>query len=291
MAISALLVDVGPLVATITGLGALFLDLPRPQRRRPSANRLPRPLGQTGIARLAWPRARRAAPPMPPLSGLQPGRVVALERLAGLSAMPRHAGVGRLVQRLAMLAGLDAAAAERLQAVVPLYDIGNVAVPSRLLQKQGPFDDAELDIVRRHAVVGARLLGGDDGTPLLQLAAEVALCHHERWDGSGYPRGLAGAHIPLAARIVAIVDVFEATLSPRPGEAALPLEAVIELVRRGAGMLFDPVLTGLFLDDLPAMLVLRDGPSPTAGDTGQAGHPPELVIRRPSPLPDALRVV
>lgn len=194
----------------------------------------------------------------------------AVTRLAALRAAPGQVRIGRMVHRLALQAGLGQAAADQLQAVAPLYDIGTIGVPERVLRAAEPLDEADRRMVQSHPLLGARILGGGIG-PLHELAAEVALCHHEHWDGSGYPRGLAGTQIPLSARIVAVADLFDAMLSAAPGEPAWPLEAVIERLRLASGQLFDPALTRLFLDDLPTMLALRErAPDPARIDPGPA---------------------
>ncbi|MGI4748098.1 MAG: HD-GYP domain-containing protein, partial [Janthinobacterium lividum] len=113
-----------------------------------------------------------------------------LERLARLSAGPSQARVGRMVGRLATLAGLDPPDAERLIAAIPLYDIGMNSVPEAIVRKSGPLNDFELDVLHRHSEIGARLLTGT-GSALFDFAAELALCHHEFWNGQGYPRKLA----------------------------------------------------------------------------------------------------
>jgi len=118
----------------------------------------------------------------------------------------------------------------------------------------GRLDEAEWAIMRRHSEIGAKIIGESGGqSPLYEMAASIALTHHERWDGSGYPSGLAGDAIPLCGRVVAIADVFDALISVRPYKAAWSVQIAIEHVRQQAGKHFDPVLAARFLEFLPAI--------------------------------------
>jgi NO-binding membrane sensor protein with MHYT domain len=166
------------------------------------------------------------------------------------------ARMAQLSRRLALAAGCDAAFADRLLEAAPLHDVGKIAIPDAVLLKRGKLDPAEWEIMRGHAEIGARLLAGS-GMPLLDLAAEVALTHHEKWDGSGYPRGLAGEAIPLAGRVVAIADVVDALLSRRPYKEPWPLEQVVAYLNEQSGRHFDPSLVRVFLSDLDGMVSLR----------------------------------
>jgi putative two-component system response regulator len=127
-----------------------------------------------------------------------------------------------------------------------LHDVGTVVVPDRLLLKGGALDEHELWVMQSHCQAGFDILSSSS-SPLLQLAAEIALTHHEWFDGCGYPRGLRGTDIPLSGRIAAIADVFDALTSERPYRAPLTPEAAIEVMRRERGTHFDPDLLDLFL--------------------------------------------
>ena len=127
-----------------------------------------------------------------------------------------------------------------------LHDVGTVAVPDRLLLKGGALDEHELWVMQSHCQAGFEILSASS-SPVLQLAAEIALTHHEWFDGCGYPRGLTGAGIPLAGRIAAIADVFDALTSERPYRAPLTAEAAVEVMTRERGTHFDPELLDLFL--------------------------------------------
>ena len=182
-----------------------------------------------------------------------------LARLAGLSAGPSQVRVGRMVRRLATLAGLEPGETERLIAVIPLYDIGMSSVSEAIQRKPGPLDDLELGVLHRHSEIGARLLTGYR-SPLFDFAAELALCHHEFWNGEGYPRKLVAEQIPIAARIVALADAFDGLLAERLHGPAWSLENAVQHIAVEAGRRYDPILAQLFLDDLPMMLALR-GPA------------------------------
>ena len=126
-----------------------------------------------------------------------------------------------------------------------LHDIGKVGVPEAVLCKPGPLDDDEWAVMREHPSIGASIV---EPIRFLAGAVEIVQSHHERWDGRGYPRGLRGEEIPLAARVFSIADSFDAMTSDRPYRAAMPLEQALDEVRDGAGTQFDPDVAGAFLD-------------------------------------------
>jgi cyclic di-GMP phosphodiesterase len=182
---------------------------------------------------------------------LEEARLEALERLA-LAAEYRDDNTGDHTRRVARMAGMlgEALGLPRdemslLELAAPLHDVGKIAVPDAVLLKPGRLTPAELDVVRGHVVVGARILG-DSRSPLLHLAEVIALRHHERWDGGGYPDGLAGEDIPLPARIVAVADVFDALLCERPYKPAWPLEGALAEICAGAGSQFCPLTVEAF---------------------------------------------
>ncbi len=129
----------------------------------------------------------------------------------------------------------------------PMHDVGKIGIPDAVLLKPGKLDPAEWEIMKRHSVIGAEILKGSK-VGVIRMAQRIALTHHEKWDGSGYPLGLKGARIPLASRIVAIVDVFDALISERPYKKAFPLEKVFEILREGDGTHFDPQMVKAFFD-------------------------------------------
>jgi response regulator RpfG family c-di-GMP phosphodiesterase len=151
-----------------------------------------------------------------------------------------------LAGRLALVAGLSPAEAELLRHAAALHDVGKVGIPDRILLKPGRLDAGERSVMETHTTVGAELLAGSR-SPLVQLAEQIARAHHERWDGTGYPHGLRGDAIPLAARICAICDVFDALLSARPYKVPWTLEQTLEELEHQRGHQFDPELIDHFL--------------------------------------------
>lgn len=158
--------------------------------------------------------------------------------------------VGAAAELLANAVGFTAAEAALLGEAAPLHDIGKIAIPDAVLRKPGPLTPEEFEVVKTHPRVGAHILGGGE-SELLRLAEQVAFTHHERWDGAGYPRGLQGQEIPLAGRLVAVVDVFDALTSERPYKAAWTVEAAVAQMRSQRGRHFDPDLLDVFLGQLP----------------------------------------
>lgn len=150
---------------------------------------------------------------------------------------------------IARLLGQSEAQIEILRYAVPLHDVGKIGLSTELLTKPSRLTEEEMAIVRGHTIIGHRILAGSS-SPLIQSAARVALSHHEAWDGSGYPHGLAGADISLDARITAIADVYDALLSQRAYKQAWEQSAVIHELQRLRGIKFDPQLLDLFLENL-----------------------------------------
>jgi putative two-component system response regulator len=180
---------------------------------------------------------------------------------------------GLLSEALARAAGWSPAACERLRMAAPMHDVGKIAIPDVILRKPGKYTPQEFEIMKRHTTIGAQMLQGSQ-SPTLQLACEVALNHHERWDGRGYPNGIAGEAIPESARIVAIVDVYDALGHNRVYRPALSESEVLEVLRRGAGSHFDPALVALFFTILDeASQISRAVPDPAAGEKRLAVPP------------------
>jgi HD-GYP domain-containing protein (c-di-GMP phosphodiesterase class II) len=126
-----------------------------------------------------------------------------------------------------------------------LHDLGKIGIPDAVLLKPGALDPAELALIREHVILGERLVAG---IPYLGgVARDVVAGHHERWDGTGYPRGLRGTEIPLAARIFAVADAFDAMTNDRPYRHALPVQAALDRVAKGAGSQFDPEVVEPFI--------------------------------------------
>ena len=159
-------------------------------------------------------------------------------------------------QLLALAAGHSPAWAEDLLNAAPMHDVGKIGIPDAVLRKPGPLDADEWATMRRHPEIGAEIIG-EHPSGVLQLAREIALAHHEKWDGSGYPRGLAGEAIPLSARIVAIADVFDALTTRRPYKEPWPVQEAMNHIAAQAGKHFDPALVALFAPLLPQLLEIR----------------------------------
>lgn len=176
----------------------------------------------------------------------------AFERMASLAELrggntTRHTdAVGDLAAEIAHAVGQPSAWCERLRFAARLHDIGKVAVADTVLLKPGPLDVAEFDAVKQHTIIGRRLLSGVS-TPLFRLAAECAWSHHEWWDGTGYPNGLAADDIPLAGRIVAIADVYDALSTRRRYKREWGVGEAMRHVESGAGTQFDPRLVDAFV--------------------------------------------
>lgn len=158
--------------------------------------------------------------------------------------------VARLALRLTARAAPELLADPGLEYGFLLHDLGKIGVPDAVLLKPGPLDDDEWSIMREHPVLGESIVSQ---IPFLRgVVQDVVLSHHERWDGTGYPRGLAGADIPLAARIFTIVDTFDAMTSTRPYRDALPIEQALDEIAACAGTQFDPAIAASFVDLMQA---------------------------------------
>lgn len=157
--------------------------------------------------------------------------------------------IGRFSVLLAEHIGMDSDFCERLRHAAPLHDVGKVAIPDAILLKPGPLTPEERAIVETHAEEGHRLVRGSSSS-ILDMAATIALSHQEKWDGSGYPRGLKGEAIPIEGRIVAVADVFDALTSDRVYRKAFSIEDAVQMMREQRGRHFDPVLLDAFMEVL-----------------------------------------
>jgi putative two-component system response regulator len=138
----------------------------------------------------------------------------------------------------------------------PMHDTGKIGIPREILAKPARLSDAEWVVMKTHSQIGHDILARSQA-PVFQMAAEIALSHHEKWDGSGYPRGLAGPAIPESARMVAVADVFDALTMRRPYKEPWPLEQVLQNLREGAGAHFEPALVEAFFSILPQILEIQ----------------------------------
>lgn len=184
-----------------------------------------------------------------------------VRRLA-LAAELRDEGTARHIERMSRYAhllaqrlGLPQERCELIRLASRMHDVGKIGVPDRVLRKRGQLTPAEAAIVRCHPEMGHRILAGS-GAELLDLAASVAWTHHEKWDGSGYPRGLAGEEIPLEARIATVADIFDALASRRPYRQATPIGRTVEIMRAERGRDLDPAVLDAFLGSLEDMVAI-----------------------------------
>jgi response regulator RpfG family c-di-GMP phosphodiesterase len=152
--------------------------------------------------------------------------------------------------------GLTQNEVQLISTACQLHDIGKAGLPEGLLLQQGRYTEAELQKVKRHTIIGAEILR-NSFSPLLQAGETIALSHHERWDGSGYPNGLVGDQIPLSARLCAVADVFDALTTPRPYKKEISVEDASRLIIGASGLLFDPQIVQVFEDELSNILKVK----------------------------------
>jgi len=157
---------------------------------------------------------------------------------------------------LAKSMGLNESEAELIHQASPMHDIGKIGIPDAILLKQGKLSDSEFSIMKQHPQMGAKILEGED-YPLANTARDIALYHHEKWNGSGYPHGLKGDEIPLSARIVAVADVFDALTSSRPYKEAWSIASAIEFIDTQRGEHFDPDVVDAFHAGFEEILKLK----------------------------------
>lgn len=157
---------------------------------------------------------------------------------------------------LAQASGMPEDEVATLMHAAPMHDVGKIGIPDRILQKPGPLDPDEWKVMQSHVTIGAEIIGEHEGG-MLALASQIALTHHEKYDGSGYPNGLRGEDIPLVGRIVAIADVFDALTSKRPYKKAWTEDEALTFLREQKGRHFDPALVDLFLEQMPAVRAVQ----------------------------------
>lgn len=174
----------------------------------------------------------------------EPGIKNHLERIRGY-CMVIARGLDLSVQEVEVIANAS-----------QLHDIGEIGIPDAILTKAGKLSPYEWEVVKRHPVIGAEILRGSPST-LLQAGEIIALSHHERWDGSGYPYRLKGEDIPLSGRICAMADIFDALTTKRPYKDEVSVEEAYDLILESSGVLFDPQLVTVFKDNFDELLVIR----------------------------------
>jgi putative two-component system response regulator len=169
--------------------------------------------------------------------------------------------VGELAGRVAERLGLSDEEVRLIRLAAPLHDVGKIGIPDAILLKPGRLTGEEYEQIKTHTTIGAEMLAGG-AFPLLRVAEEIARTHHERWDGSGYPAGMAGQEIPIAGRIVAIVDVYDALTHDRPYKEAWTTEAALSEIKSQRGRHFDPRVVDAFLATVKPPRVMRVDSTP-----------------------------
>jgi putative two-component system response regulator len=233
---------------------------------------------------------------------LETSRAELIKRLARVMELHESQAVGNRVLRLgnyakliAQAAGAKPEVAEMMQKAAPLHDIGKLGVPAEILRKKDKLSVPDWERVKRHPELGAEVIGEHDD-PLLKLARQLALHHHENYDGTGYPKGLKGEAIPWPGRVMAIVDSFEAMSTTQFYRDALPIERVIGEIERGAGKKYDPKLVEAFKKALPVMQKVRETYADQLGDLINLDFAPKVAAKPvppppPKPAPQARAAV
>lgn len=165
--------------------------------------------------------------------------------------------VGLYSALLGKASGLKADEVEVLKTAAPMHDLGKIGIPDNILKKPGKLDEEEWQVMQRHPEIGYKILDDADN-PILHTAALISRDHHEKWDGSGYPRGLKGEEISIHGRIVALADVFDALSTRRPYKEPWPLEEILDYIKSLSGKQFDPKLVELFFENLDDVILIKE---------------------------------
>lgn len=167
--------------------------------------------------------------------------------------------INRMSQYSALIAekhGLPPTDVQNILYASPMHDVGKIGIPDSILTKTGKLSDEEFDLIKTHTVIGSKILD-NSSADILKIACKIALYHHEKWNGRGYPEGLAGTDIPVEARIVGLVDVFDALTSKRPYKNPYPVDAAADIIKKERGQHFDPDLVDVFLDNFDRILEIK----------------------------------
>ena len=190
--------------------------------------------------------------------------------------------VARYSRVIAEQLGLPSRLCRDIYLAAPLHDVGKVAIPDNILLKPGKLTDEEMAVIRTHATIGERILA-DSSCELIRLGAQIAAGHHERWDGAGYPNGLMADQIPVAARVVAVADVFDALTTRRPYKEPMPLEAARSYLAENAGRQFDPACVAAFLSRWDEVVEIAGGQRTISRQTSGAPLAPNIESAAESP--------
>ena len=190
--------------------------------------------------------------------------------------------VARYSRVIAEQLGLPSRQCRDIYLAAPLHDVGKVAIPDNILLKPGKLTDEEMAVIRTHATIGERILA-DSSCELIRLGAQIAAGHHERWDGAGYPNGLMADQIPVAARVVAVADVFDALTTRRPYKEPMPLEAARSYLAENAGRQFDPACVAAFLSRWDEVVEIASGQQTIPRQSSGAPLAPSIESATQSP--------
>lgn len=158
---------------------------------------------------------------------------------------------------IAGLYGFDDDAKDEIEFASPMHDVGKIGIRDSILFKNGKLTAEEFDEMKRHTTIGATILKNAD-SPILECARMIALCHHEKWNGGGYPNGIAGKNIPIQARIVSVCDTFDALTSKRPYKNPYPLDVSCDIIKKGRGVDFDPDVVDIFLANIDGIVAIKN---------------------------------
>ena len=193
---------------------------------------------------------------------LQEAYLDTIHRLV-LAAEYRDEDTGKHIMRMsrysALIAeklGLPAGEVQNTLYAVPMHDVGKIGIPDDILLKKGRLTEEEFQIMTTHTTIGANILA-DSSAEILQVAQQIALCHHEKWNGKGYSQGLSGENIPMVGRIVALADTFDALTSRRPYKDPYPVEIACDIIKKERGQHFDPDVVDIFIENLEEMLKIK----------------------------------
>ncbi|MRR56150.1 MAG: response regulator [Deltaproteobacteria bacterium] len=186
--------------------------------------------------------------------------------------------ISEMSKELAVLRGLPAEECEIIRHASPLHDVGKIGIPDRILLKPGKLDAEEFQLMQRHAAIGGRILDNGEKFPVIRAGKIIALQHHERWDGKGYPHGLSGTDIHIYGRVVMVADIFDALTSERPYKKPFPLEKAFEIMRGDREIFFDPELLDLFLDNRAEFVRIKEELREPIAQDGRPDHDDKLLF-------------
>jgi putative two-component system response regulator len=164
--------------------------------------------------------------------------------------------ISRFCTLLARQLGLPEKKVQNIGYAAPMHDIGKIGIPDQILLKPGKLTAREFEVMKTHTTIGGRILANSN-SEIIRCAQEIAVTHHERWDGTGYPQGLRGDRIPLTGRIVALADTFDALTNKRPYKSAYPLDLALKIMRKENGTHFDPELLELFMENIDSIVAIK----------------------------------